>query len=32
MSKIKITNEAIHEIYKLATRVNENQLTKVEAS
>ena len=32
MSKIKISNEAIHEIYKLATRVNENQLTKVEAS
>lgn len=32
MPRIEITNEAIHEIYKLAARVNENQLTKVEAS
>jgi 5-methylcytosine-specific restriction protein A len=32
MDKIKITNEAIHEIYKLAVRVYENQLTKTEAS
>lgn len=32
MPRIEISNEAIHEIYKLAARVNENQLTKIEAS